>query len=235
MTVAKVVRIDQVTELTRDISLPLPPIGATLLDIILEAISDAWTHVKTAYPRAVLNDSEPEISALLVTRLNAMLNTNALLALVVSSVHRGSETISYDGSKFEGRPDLVFTLTGTDTRFNLVGESKIIDLPNNKNSASLYRNKGIKRFVDGEYAWGTKEALVVAYVRCGAKLHPTVLGGLPKIKAMNCSASSMRANCPPAIPSDTLGTSTHGRAFSYVHKTTSSPGDIELWHLWLDV
>lgn len=234
MTAGRISQLDQVTELTRGINLPIAPIGAAMLEIIVEAIAGAWNDVKAAYPHVVLEATEPEISGLLVSRLNASLGSNPLLALIVSSIHRGSENVSFDGAKLEGRPDLLFTLTGTDTRFHLVGESKIIDLPNKK-SASLYRNKGVKRFVVGEYAWGTKEGIIVAYVRCGAKLDPTVLSSLPKFKDINCSARVMRSSVKPPIQPGNLGISTHGRAFSYVHKTTSTPGDIELWHLWLDV
>lgn len=233
MTVSRISQLDQITELTRDIALPLAPIGADVMVIILEAVADAWEHVKTTYPQVVSKGIEPEISALLVTRLNASLKTNDLLALVVSSVHRGSENVSFDGSKFEGRPDLLFTLTGMDTRFGLMGESKIIDLPNKK-TASLYRNKGIKRFVEGEYAWGTREGIVVAYVRCGAKLDPTVLDSLVKFKDMKCLARMMHTGAKGPIQADALGLSVHNREFSYVHKTTAIPGQIELWHLWLE-
>ena len=234
MSKVRITQFDQINELTRGVDVPIEPIGSDMLSLIVEAIAEAWEHVRTTYPDKVVLAEEPEISALLISRLNASLNWNLPLSLVVSSVHRGSESISFNGAKFEGRPDLVFTLTKWDKRFNLVGESKIIDLPKGK-TAALYRNKGIQRFVDGEYAWGTKEGLVVAYVRCGSKLEHTLLDSLSEYAGMNCSASAMHTATKPPVQPGTLGTSTHGRKFSYAHQTASVPGEIELWHLWLEI
>ena len=234
MTVPRIFQFDQITELTRGVALPLAPIGDDVLAIIIEAIANAWEHLTLRYANKLNQGKEAEISALLVSRLNASLGKDVNLRLFVSSIDRGSETVSFNGVKLEGRPDLLFTLTMQDTRFRLTGECKIIDIQNRKTLA-LYRDEGIARFVDGDYAWANREGIMVAYVRRGAKLDKDLLNGLQGFPKMNCTAQAMRPNGNPPIRPNALGTSTHERKFAYIHKTSAVPGQIELWHLWLEV
>ena len=49
-------------------------------------------------------------------------------------------------------------------RFPLVAEAKIFDATASK-TAALYCENGIRRFVEGEYAWANREAFMVGYVR----------------------------------------------------------------------
>jgi len=227
-------RHDQIAELTRALDIPLPPVDPEILELILEAITHAWQHVKTSYPTVLKQDKEASISALLETRLNADLSAIPGLELVVSSVDRGRETITFNGEKIEVRPDLSFKLTHLDARFRLIAECKIIDTQNGK-TAGLYRDNGISRFVKGDYAWACREALMLGYVRCGSKLQPTMLSSLNKHPEMACTSSELRAPPNTLIASHALGTSKHDRQFAYVHSTDRVPGQIELWHLWLDV
>jgi hypothetical protein len=227
-------RVDQIAELTRALDIPLPPIDQEILELILEAIVQAWEHVKTNHGSVLKNGDEAEISSLLETWLNADLSSVPGLELFVSSVDRGRETISFDGSRLEVRPDLSFRLTHLDARFRLIAECKIIDMPNGKTSV-LYRDKGIARFVKGDYAWASREALMLGYVRCGSKLRTTMLDSLRKHPKMACVSSGLRAHPNTLISHHALGISKHNRAFSYVHPTSQVPGQIELWHLWLDV
>lgn len=234
MKVAKVSQHDQITALTRGASLPLAPVGQDVLTIILESIAEAWEHLKAHYPVPLKAGKEADISALLVTRLNETLNSDPLLSTFVSSVERGSETVTYDGTKIEVRPDLQFSLTRQDRRFRLVGEAKIIDIPKKKTPA-LYRNNGIARFVDGDYAWASREGLMVAYVRCNASLDPDLLPGLGKFAQMQCNSHWLAPVVKPPMAAGSLATTRHNRTFGYVHCASSSPGAIELWHLWLHV
>lgn len=233
MTLASVSQHDQVTALTRGTSLPLAPLGADVLEIILEAVAHAWAHVKATHPGHLETGNEAAISALLVSRLNETLGTDPLLGMLVACVDRGSENISFDGKKLEMRPDLQFALTALDKRFRLIGEAKIIDIPKKK-TPSLYRTKGIARFVRGDYAWTSREAFMVGYVRCNAQLDADLLSGLTGFASLNCAGKALVSPVNPPIATGALGKSTHHRKFSYVHTHTASPGAIELWHLWLN-
>lgn len=225
---------DQIAALTRGAALPLAPVGQDVLAIILESIADAWAHLKANHPVPLRVGLEAQISALLVTRLNESLNSDPLLSIFVSSVERGSETVTFDGAKLEVRPDLQFSLTQQDKRFRLIGEAKIIDRPKKKTPA-LYRENGIARFVGGDYAWASREAIMVGYVRCNAKLDPDLLQGLSGFPEMQCNRQSLVPVVKPPIAAGNLGTTQHNRTFCYVHPTSASPGAIDLWHLWLNV
>ena len=153
---------------------------------------------------------------------------------MVSSVDRGRESINFDGRRIEVRPDISFRLTHWDARFRLVAECKIIDVNSGK-TAALYRDKGIARFVEGNYAWGCSDAIMLGYVRCGSKLNPVMLKTLKQHPSTECEASDLRVPKSASLPSDGFGTSRHRRTFKYVHPTSQvDPGAIELWHLWLD-
>ncbi len=223
---------DQINELTSGLSIPLAPVGDDVLVVILEAIAQAWEYVKKQYAHTVANGSEAEVSALLITRLNRSLGADPMLSLFVSSVDRGSETVVFDGARIEVRPDLQFTLTLQDPRFRLLGECKIIDVPRKK-MPKLYRDDGIARFVAGEYAWASREAIMLGYARCSAKLAPDLLNGLMQFKEMQCTAQSSILDGNPPITVDGFGRSSHDRSFGYVQGGPAGPGPIELWHLWL--
>lgn len=227
-------RVDQIAELTRALDIPLPSLDPEILELVVEAIAMTWNAVRNGYPVVVQNGDEAEISALLETMLNADLCAVPGLELIVSGVDRGRETVNFDGRRIETRPDLSFRLTHLDARFRLIAECKIIDISNGKTSA-LYRDKGITRFIEGDYAWAQRDAIMLAYVRCGSQLESTILGNLSTFPKMACVSSGLRIHPSGLVPANNLGVSKHARAFSYVHTTSAVPGQIELWHLWLDV
>ncbi|CAM3695667.1 hypothetical protein ROSA5918_03125 [Roseateles saccharophilus] len=237
MTRWRISELDQVTSLTRGVALPLPPIGQQAIDIILEAIASAWEQLQLGYMHVLVMGTEVEISTLLINLMNEALGSDddGGLGVYVSSVSRGSEQINFNGEKLELRPDIQFALTRLDTRFRLIVECKLIDLKAKKTPA-LYRDHGIKRFVDGDYAWACQEAIMLAYVRCAtSRLEPSVLSGLMGIPDMQCVAQSMQLSSSGLIKPDALGTSSHDRKFQYVPAQAVPPGKIDLWHLWLEV
>ena len=112
----------------------------------------------------------------------------------ISSVRQGSQGFA-DGSHIEKRPDLTLYLTSRNPNFPLVVECKIIDRRTRK-GVDLYCEEGLRRFIDGEYAWTNSEAVMLAYVRdqssrslrfrpLGQRLLPIArIGGWP---ASDCS------------------------------------------------
>lgn len=232
MTSTQNTRSDQIAELTRGIEIPLPHLDVEILQLVIEALALAWDHVRTNYPRTVREGEEAEISALIETWLNAHLPSIPGLDLIVASVDRGRESISFDGRRIEVRPDLSFRLTHQDARFRLIAECKIIDKPQGK-TASLYKTKGIARFVDGDYAWACREAIMLGYVRCQLGLEKDLLSGLKSHPELGWISDSTKDHSCTLISKGALGTSTHKRSFSYVHTGARAPGPIELWHLWL--
>jgi hypothetical protein len=227
-------RPNHIAELTRGVCLPLDQIGEVHLSIILETISLAWEELLHNGAPALLNGDEAEVNALLEPRLNHFCQTQPLWKDLVHSVHRGRESMSYNGVKIEGRPDLSLVFTIGNRNFPLNIECKIIDQPNAK-SVDLYCKKGISRFVSGQYAWGRREAIMLAYVRDGSCLTSKLLPHLAKSAASSPDAlQTISQPSPRPGIHPTAHHSSHQRNFSYLSNADGTPpGPISLFHLWL--
>jgi hypothetical protein len=227
--------LDQVAALVRGVRLPLEPIGEEFLDVIVEGISEAFEHARATAPLTVAKGNETAVTALLESHLNRRIDEDPLWRLLVTSVGRGVESVNYDGTKLEKRPDLSIVLSKRSRRFPLIVEAKIVDHKSGK-TARLYCEKGVERFQIGDYAWGCREAFMLAYVRDGS----------PQITTLNArlSATSTSGNTQfgtlegPTARSTTngeLALTRHTRAFVYPCQTPPDqmPGAISLWHIWL--
>ena len=226
-------RLDQIAELTRGIELPLMPLHQEHLRIIVEAVSAAWTDLLQRHQQILLRDEEAEINALMETRLSARLDEDPLWAQMVRAVARGRETISFDGTHLEKRPDLSLFLTCRNSAFPLAIECKIIDEANNK-TGKLYCDKGLSRFLTGEYAWAAREALMVGYVRDKSTIVSTLVPLFLPLTSGSVSYAAEGPISPIGSPPLDLARSSHSRNFRYPLRQPPSdqPGAIALWHLW---
>lgn len=228
-------RPDQVAELTRGLTLPLPEVSTDHLEVIAEGLLRAFGDVRARSPVTVASGSEAEVTALMEARLNTLIEEDPLWGQLVLCIVRGKESLSFNGEHLEKRPDLSIYLSNRNRGFPLITEAKIIDAASSKTEA-LYCDNGIRRFVDGEYAWGNREAFMIAYVRDGSsistKLTPFLSGAISK-KPPGYLIESL----PTAVgvASNDLAHSRHGRSFMYDGHSSSGlrPGPISVWHLWL--
>ena len=228
-------RVYQMSELTRGQQLPLDAIALVHLDVIFETLHRVWQELKEEQSDAVARGSEAEINAMMESRLNSLWRIDPLWSQLVTSVARGKESLSFDGSHLEKRPDLSIYLTGKHPSFPIVVECKLIDHSSGK-GVDLYCNNGILRFVTGQYAWANKEAVLIAYIRDGSSvdnhLSPFLAAGLQQ------QPDSWQTH---GLPQATAGmrsavlSSHHLRNFQYpVAVSASAPGNIALWHVWLN-
>ena len=227
-------RPDQVAELTRGVRLPLTPIAADHLEVLAEGLRQAFDDVRVDEPATVAVGEEPEVTALMQARLNRLIDENSLWGQLVLWVGRGSESISFDGSRLETRPDLSVVLSGATRRFPLIAEAKILDAAASK-TVKLYCENGIRRFVEGKYAWGNCEAFMIGYVRDGSSINTTLRAFLST--AMNSRPDRYLVEALP-VPvgsgSSDLAYTRHGRDFVYGNqRPPNCPGPISVWHLWL--
>jgi hypothetical protein len=231
----KLPRIDQVSELTRGLQLPMPPIAFAHLGVIIDALKRALEHLVTEHGDALAAKKENELNSLLQARMNSLCTEEKLLSQMVACVVRGGESVSFDGKGLELRPDIGIYLTGRNRTFPLLLECKIIDEPNKK-GVDLYCLKGIRRFVEGEYAWGSSQALMLAYVRDSSSINQTLN---PYLSASAAShPDPFRTQEMPSeqvLASLPLWMSRHGRGFSYVGGAKSQPGPIDISHFWFNV
>lgn len=223
-------RPDFIAELTEGLQLPLEPIHSGYLRIIAAGLADAWEGLGRHHAEVLARGSEDEVNALMETRLLAMRDEDLIWAQLVDNVVRGRETINFDGRRLETRPDLSIFLSGRAVRFPLIVECKLIDQANGK-GPDLYCGKGLVRFIEGDYAWASREGFMLAYVRDGASIVSSLL---PFLTANSTSFQT------EALPSSIrcgaldLAISRHERRFVYCGKPQGEvPGSIVLWHLWL--
>jgi hypothetical protein len=165
-------------------------------------------------------------------RLNSATITDSLFGQMVSCVVRGGETVSFDGAHIEKRPDLAVYLTTRHRNFPLLIECKIIDQRCGK-GVSLYCANGLRRFVDGEYAWANKEAIMVGYVRDRSYIDGSLT---PHLSALAANPpDSLRTESMPRQEGTFMGVVTrHGRIFQYTPPCLGGvPGPIAIWHLWI--
>lgn len=228
-------RPDQIAELTRGLELPLQGIEEAHIEIIAERLFLAFNDIRAQSPATVGSEREPEVNALMESRLLRLIDEDFFWGQLVRCVGRGKESLSFDGTHLEERPDLQIWLSNRTHRFPLVVEAKILD-SQGRQTVALYCDDGIQRFVDGRYAWGSREAFMIAYVRDGSSIDRTLKPYL----------SRALSRVPPGylveqLPSRTgngpsnLAYSRHGRTFVYIHQspTGHQPGPITVWHLWL--
>jgi hypothetical protein len=227
-------RYDQVAELTRGLRLPLAAITDDHLEILAERLQQAFNDLRMHGPPAVATGTEPEVTALMQARLNSLINEDPLWGQLVLYVGRGVESVSFDGAHVEKRPDLSIVLSGRERRFPLVAEAKIVDAATSR-TTELYCEQGIRRFVEGEYAWGSREAFMIGYVRDGSSIDKALKTLLSKAMEVHPDRYLVEALPVPVGPdSSDVAYTRHRRDFVYGRQPPpNSPGPISVWHLWL--
>ena len=226
-------RPDQVAELTRDLRLPLEPLRKTHLLVIAEMLAQAWRELLVEHRSTLLSEEEAELNSLMESRLNAMLVEEGLWSQLARGVVRGKETLSFDGSHLEKRPDLSILLTNGSASFPLIVECKLIDGSANKR-INLYCDDGLLRFLNGEYGWAGREAFMLAYVRDGSTVSSCLHPFLARCQSKELDSYltiTLPQLMPEAIPD--LAVSNHGRKFRYLRQEHGDPGPIAIWHIWM--
>ena len=108
-----------------------------------------------------------------------------------------------------------------------MAEAKILDIAASKTTA-LYCEKGIRRFVEGEYAWANCEAFMIGYVRDGSSIDVTLNAFLST--AMVSQPYRYRVEVLPvpvgSCPSD-LAYTRHGRELRVRQPATTKQSRVD--------
>ena len=158
---------------------------------------------------------------------------------VLADIAREPKYCSFDKSSIDKMPDLV-VLFVSDARPScllpsqdaIFIECKPVDIDHP--AGTHYCEKGIARFVRGEYAWAMTSALMVAYCRPGYTILPKLADAL-RSHAQICSVSARPSACVRSRGTplaEVVHVTEHTRNFKYV-ETGESPPMIVLRHLWL--
>jgi hypothetical protein len=217
---------------------PYPDLTVFHRRAIEDALVLAWANV--CAPDSALevaNAKEVDITYALSDGLNELLehpspDMPAFSRKHFETVVTGGEVADFAGAKVQKKPDLVFRpkgeLPGAAQYYGLFVEAKIVDATH---SIRDYCDLGVKRFVDGVYAWAMNSALMVAYVRGDYAMRH-----LEEFLGDHSEDYLLRR--PPVLAKSPLWhsapieCSTHGRPWKYP-VTGGLPGDIVLGHLWL--
>lgn len=201
-----------------------PDLAEAHKEAVLQAIRWAWSELVTSKPEALRSDDEESITCKLQELLNMRKNGGRLAIWLTDfeTVTRGESQCTSDG-RIQKKPDLTFrpvpyrTVTNQ-MRWGWFVECKII---NGLSSLNAYRDKGIQRFCDGEYAPFMCSAAMLAYVRDAS----TPGTALPKLLSKHRGIKKVIVG--PIVDQTT---SEHDRS------SLSIPClDLTLRHLWLKV
>lgn len=227
--------------------LPHPPIPTRLLLAAHAAFIEAFVILRATPPAGfVLSTAlEKEITRQLKGILANYLLPGAIVPgfnkTYFSYVVRDPELTCYDGTHPDKKPDIVLGLQRPDgariipDQDALFVECKPVD--STHGLTSEYGVAGIRRFVEGEYAWAMRSAMMLAYVRGNYTVTQHLRANLRKnAKDSRFGSPTSPRKFPGTVRGakyDALRFTKHGRDFAWP-MTSKSATPITLIHSWHD-
>jgi hypothetical protein len=222
---------------------PHPPIPLAVFLIIEKAVCAAWDLLRNQ-PRPgfdLQTATEDEITlALQEAVFDQIFDSGTVPGFdrqLFSSVIREQKVRNYNYSSPDKMPDLTIALVNRpagviNSQDGIFVECKPVDATHG--AGGHYCDKGLSRFVVGDYAWAMTSALMIAYTVKPYTISPKLSEAL-KARATTlltlsgpdpCSASSAGSH------NEVVQISDHGRSFVYPD-TGKAAGPISIRHLWL--
>jgi hypothetical protein len=153
-------------------------------------------------------------------------------------VRREPKVTNFNGQSPDRMPDLVFhlkpeRLDTLSTHDAIFAECKPVHAT--RAAGAHYCDRGIVRFIDGDYAWAMQDALMVAYVRDGRTIHRHLCcGALDAIRRNRLRVHEQPGPVQVRAPhanAEPLHRSRHGRSFSWPDGREAT--EMNLYHSWL--
>jgi hypothetical protein len=211
----------------------------TLVERVESALSLAWSNIRTKYPSVIATQDEDIITDHLLTELTLMrkndkpagFNSNFFGVPI-----RDGKLPNHSGKSIDQMPDLTIHLAhprpgvADDRHDALFYECKV--LKSNRN-LSLYRSKGIMRFLSGQYAWRMPHAGMIGYVfdfSLNSPLSTLTAYFSKKVRKVAIGVALGCSNTPAlAMASPNASTSS---IISTIHTRSHNIGQVELRHIW---
>lgn len=223
--------------------LPHPQIPIAVFLIVEKALCVAWDILRT-HPRPdfnLLSAAEDVVTQELYEKLVDDVFKNSVVDgfnhQFFTAIAREPKLRNYDGKVLDKMPDMLIGLSGRINVFKpsqdwLFIECKPVD--SDHPVGVHYCDKGIIRFVSGDYAWTMTNALMLGYVSNGYTISPNIYKALEKRKK---EIPTIKPPCicqrsKPGKNNEVTHISEHSRAFRYVETGQQAP-TITLRHLWL--
>jgi len=225
--------------------LPHPPLGLPVIFVIRRAIIRALEILRKRSDCPIASASEDEITialrAVLENDLRQTGEVDGFNREIFEKVERQHRVTNYDGVLISKEPDMKFTIRDDlrrsiiSTEDGLFVECKPVD--GKHAPGTHYCDRGIQRFVDGDYAWAMQEAMMLGYVQGGRTIARDLLPAMQKesrrqkLKTVDLPRPVSEQGGSEQTAGDSLHASRHRRGFSWRHgKGDASP--ITVYHSW---
>ena len=222
---------------------PHPPLDIRILLVVEDAVRYAWKILKKdqTIEIGLSIASEKQITIALLDTLEKLRQTKIIVGFDsrnFETVIREGNLTNYNGKHPDKEPDLVFRLCeireGTEKlQDGIITECKPIDITHPV--GSTYCEKGVKRFVDGDYAWAMHSGMMVGYVSGNYTVYPKLSDPLKKDKKGIYNTKKMPYICPQSKrlkKEPTVYITIHKRKWEYPQTGDKAP-DIKIRHIWL--
>lgn len=225
-----------------DSELPHPPISLSIYLVVEEALRLTWKRMLTRpRPGFDLSSATEDVATHeLYERLcDEVFNKGVVDGFdrqLFTVVTRESKLRNYDGANLDKMPDLLIGLADRSrvaktSQDWLFVECKPIDAGHSV--GVHYCDKGIVRFVRGDYAWTMTSALMIGYAVHGYTIHPKLTDALtarPALLTLDQPHPCRRSKA--GRDSEPVQVSRHAREFAYLETGKQAP-EITIRHLWL--
>jgi hypothetical protein len=226
------------------IRLPHPPLSLRLHLVVEAALCAAW-ELMTQHGRRgfdLQTAREDAVTHELYERLyDEVFDRDVVDGFnreVFASVRREPKVRNFSGHHLDKMPDLLVEFIDRpagvmNSQHGLFIECKPVD--RDHPVGSHYCDKGLIRFVCGDYAWAMQSAMMVAYAREGYSLVPKLSEALASNRREPIPTSFGPESCPhkrASILAEQVAVSKHQRTIEYVENALPA-GIIVIRHLWL--
>lgn len=230
-------------ETTDGVQLPHPPISLRSLLVLELALCEAWRLMRDA-PRGKFKlgeGHEDDITLELHERLYDEVFCKGVIpgfnSEVFASIGREPKIRNFDRTHPDKMPDLFIQFVDRPigvifSQHGIFVECKPVDLSHA--AGTHYCDKGITRFIRGDYAWAMTSALMIGYVRTGYTVIPKLIDALAmratEIPMLGTPQLCQHSKAGEA--SEVVYVSRHKRKFNYIETGKPAP-PITIRHLWL--
>jgi hypothetical protein len=229
---------------TRDVpfELPHPPIALRLI-LIVHAVVGRGLHLLCEHPpeNFVLGTADEDtitrqLHWVIANRLRKLKEVPGFDKRLFGKVWRAPKVVNFDGKHPDKMPDLVFdlnrdSLAVLESHDALAVECKPVDKKHSVGGD--YCDKGLNRFLNGDYAWTMQEAMMVAYVRDGRCVAENLL---PTMAQRRAQLGTVEEPTPVGQSGterqgEPVHVSTHARTFNWLDGRGRAC-NIRIFHSW---
>ncbi|MGA2402359.1 MAG: hypothetical protein ABSG91_11755 [Syntrophobacteraceae bacterium] len=220
-------------------TLPHPQIPQRTILLICKVIKKAWQLLEEKPPSGFHMQSadEDRITQILVEIIENVLRKNGDVegfnCALFGKVIREQKITNFDKTHPDKMPDILFDLKRVEhvpiisDQDGLFVECKPVDVQHP--ILSHYCNKGLVRFVNGDYAWAMQDALMVGYVK-----GPYPLTKLASILDDDKNKATLKPIEHSAVEEYEIYRSSHKRDFYWL-ENRGQACPITVSHLWLSI